>query len=202
VVDAAGQLERLIRPLIPPGNKPLRPAGLAVTERGKIWLSDSENRRVFLLDEDGTLLRAIGDTAQSPDDYVFGLPAGLALDADGNLYVADAGQGLVKKYSPLGVFLLAIGGSDAAPGPLDTPRDVAVDESGTVFVTDTERGVQVFAADGTYEGAMNEGEAGGSAQAAGDAFAISAGSGRLYVIDGASRLDVLRSGEAALHHSD
>ncbi len=59
----------------------------------------------------------------------FSAPQGIALDAAGNVYVADWGNGRVQKFDKNGVFLLQFGG-----GALLSPVGVAVDPSGNVFV--------------------------------------------------------------------
>jgi hypothetical protein len=58
----------------------------------------------------------------------------------------------VKKYSPKGVFLAAIGHHELA-----RPEAVAVDDQGNVFVTDDEhRAVFAFAPDGTFLGSFGK----------------------------------------------
>jgi streptogramin lyase len=74
----------------------------------------------------------------------FTLPAGLAVDNAGNVYVADAGNNLIRMISPAGV-VSTLAGSGAA-GAFDNnvptmvffnnPTGVAVDDSGNVYVAD------------------------------------------------------------------
>jgi len=122
VVEPPGVVDSVITPQVPPGHSPVAPAGIVVTERGEIWLSDQANHRVIQLNDQGELLGVIGEGAASSGDSGFNAPGGLALDELGNLYVADTGNGVVKQYSPLGVFLGAIG-----EGHLARPRAVALD---------------------------------------------------------------------------
>jgi hypothetical protein len=114
------------------------------------------NREVRVFDAGGILVRTItlAGTQQ---------PAGLGLDMDGNLYVADGGLDKVLRlvavlgYAPDpelsgdGFF----GSSGSGPGELHSPVDVAVAQIGDalrVFVADAGNGrVQRFALDGAFE---------------------------------------------------
>jgi len=152
VVTSSGQIERVIKPRVPTGEEPLRPAGIVVTAQGEIWLSDSANHRVLLLNEQGELLNMIGKGAQSSGEEGFNTPGGLTLDQQGNLYVVDTLNRQVKKYSPQGAFLTAIG-----KDRLDQPKAVAVDASGKTFVSDDKSAtVKVFGPDGSYLGSVGK----------------------------------------------
>ena len=72
-------------------------------------------------------------------------PASLAVDATGNVYVADPGSGFVHKFDPQGHPLLSF--LDPA---LSHPDSIAVDLGGAIYVTDPARGsVFIFYPDGT-----------------------------------------------------
>lgn len=152
ILGSSGKIDGLIRSVVPAGEAPFRTAGIALTRSGEIWISDSANHRVILLNSIGEYERIIGEGAPSTSSEGFDTPAGLAIDSDGNLYVADSRNGVVKKYSPTGVFLQAIG-----EGRLRLPTSVAVDEAGQVFVSDEAAHlVSVFGANGSYIGSISE----------------------------------------------
>ncbi|HEX8917142.1 MAG TPA: NHL repeat-containing protein [Chloroflexota bacterium] len=86
-------------------------------------------------------------------------PAGLAVDARGNLYVADAGNFRVVEIGPGGRLLAHFGDADLRPGPGSPPRpgglgmeatgptSLAVDAHGTVYVADLNGStIRVFSA--------------------------------------------------------
>jgi sugar lactone lactonase YvrE len=154
IVDSAGQIESVIKPVIPAGQAPFVPAGIALTASGGIWVSDSANHRVLLLNARGEFQQVIGDGVPEASSQGFNTPGGLAVDTDGNLYVADTLNRVVKKYSPMGIFLETIG-----EGRLDLPSAVAVGEEGKVFVSDeTAHLVSVFGPDGAYLGSIGQGQ--------------------------------------------
>jgi tripartite motif-containing protein 71 len=112
-------------------------------------------------------------------------PAGVAIGAHGEIYVADTGEDLIKRYSPTGVPLGAWGGPGSTPGHFHGPVALAVDAaSGDVYVADTGNDrIQKFTAAGHYLG-----EWGAPGGAAGelrgpDGIAVDAGEG-VFVADG------------------
>lgn len=78
----------------------------------------------------------------SATDAVLNCPKGIAVDHDGNIYVADAGNHRVRKISGGLISTIAGGGSSmgddgpATDGQLDDPIGVSVDKAGNVYVTD------------------------------------------------------------------
>lgn len=153
VVNSSGKIEEAITPVLPPGELPPVPAGIAVGSYGDVWLSDAANHRVLLLDRHGAFQLVLGEGVASSDPKGLDTPGGLATDRGGSLYVADSGNGVVKKFSPMGVLMDAFG-----EGVLDVPSAVAVSETGTIFVSDEgARVVSAFAPDGTYLGSIGEG---------------------------------------------
>jgi len=64
-------------------------------------------------------------------------PAGLAVDQEGNLYVADSGNHRVQKFDRDGLFLAEVGGTGSGNGQFNEPWGVAVDAQGNVYVADT-----------------------------------------------------------------
>lgn len=72
-------------------------------------------------------------------------PAGLAVDRQGNLYIADAGENSVRRVDKSGTISTAVGtgtpgfNGDGYKGPLtqlNLPLDVAVDNCGNVLIAD------------------------------------------------------------------
>jgi sugar lactone lactonase YvrE len=76
-------------------------------------------------------------------------PTGIALDADGNVLVADTNNGRIEKFSPTGAFLSIIGTKGTGQGQLAAPNGVAVDHAGNIYVADaSNHRVEKLGADG------------------------------------------------------
>jgi DNA-binding beta-propeller fold protein YncE len=67
----------------------------------------------------------------------FNEPAGLTLDASGNLYVTDLLNHRIQKFDPEGRFLSQVGSNGDGEGQFQEPWGVAVDAQGNVWVADT-----------------------------------------------------------------
>jgi sugar lactone lactonase YvrE len=124
------------------------PTGLAIDAAGNLYLADSYNnviRKISTTQVVSTLAGAgsagfnngIGNAAS------FFLPTGVALDASGNVYVADAGNNVIRQISPAGVVttLAGTGASGNTDGSSTTatfnsPQGLAVDPRGNVYVAD------------------------------------------------------------------
>jgi DNA-binding beta-propeller fold protein YncE len=101
------------------------------TASDQLYIADSVLNRVFLLTADG---RLIGERFVPGG---FGRPAGLALDQDGRLYVADVTAGLIHVFAADGLFLRSIGSPDNQDGRFRLPISVAVDATGLIYVNDS-----------------------------------------------------------------
>lgn len=85
-------------------------------------------------------LAGSGNTA---DTGSFNQPMGVAVDASGNVYVADGGNNVIRKISPSGAVSTLAGSGNAASvdgngtaASFNSPSGVAVDAAGNVFVAE------------------------------------------------------------------
>ncbi len=70
-------------------------------------------------------------------DGQFNLPSGVAVDAVGNVYVADTGNNRIQKFDGAGVFITKWGSVGTGNGQFTSPQGVTVDLAGNVYVADT-----------------------------------------------------------------
>ena len=66
----------------------------------------------------------------------FNAPWGVAVDAAGNVYVADVANNRIQRFTGTGAFLTAWGSAGTGNGQFENPRGVTVDAAGNVYVAD------------------------------------------------------------------
>lgn len=158
------------------------PFGVAVDKEGNVYLTDAgESNRVRRVSFEGEVTTLAGGREGFADGpgaaAAFHTPSALALDDEGNLYVADTGNHRVRKISKEGQVSTVAGDGEAgfADGPalaarFNAPVGVAVDKEGNVYVADTYNDrVRLVTKDGqvrTLAGAGTPGHADGPASAA------------------------------------
>jgi YD repeat-containing protein len=126
------------------------PGAIAVDAvRGVIYIADTGNNVIRKVTFDGFVSTFAGSGRGESRDGSgsvagFKTPSGMALDAAGNVYVADTGNDQVRKITPAGVVTTIGGGTHggfadgtAAQSLFSQPRGVACSSSGAVFVADS-----------------------------------------------------------------
>lgn len=128
------------------------PTGIAVDASGNVYVADSGNNAIRKITMPGVVVstlagsglvgaanNAVGTSAS------FDNPNGVAVDAAGNVYVADTYNNLIRKVTPTGAVSTlsgVIGATTLTDGPVATatfskPSGVAVDAAGNVYVADS-----------------------------------------------------------------
>lgn len=127
------------------------PAGVAVDDSGNLFVADTSNGAIRKIAPDGTVTTLAGGSPSGSGDGVgqaakFRLPYGIALDKSGDAYVADAGNGKIRKITPTGV-VTTVAGLSAGYGSVDGvgsaarfnyPGGVALDKAGNLYVLDSQ----------------------------------------------------------------
>lgn len=175
------------------------PNGSAVDKQGNVYISEEGTARIRKISKGGEVTTLAGGTGGTADGtgtaaQFFG-PSGIALDKEGNVYVADQHNNRIRKITPAGVVTTLAGSSAGSADGMGTaaqfyrPTGVVADAQGNIFVADlfnhkirkvTASGTVTTIAGSTY------GFADGSGSAA--KFAFPAGlaldkKGNLYVAD-------------------
>jgi len=81
----------------------------------------------------------------------FHSPAGMAVDPAGNIFVCDAGNSRVQKFTSDGVYLSQFGSFGTDNGQFKNAFDIAIDSNGNLYVSDYQNHrIQKFDANGTF----------------------------------------------------
>jgi len=151
------------------------PMGIAVDAQGNVYVADMYDQSIRKVSPAGVVTTLAGSDSGAESGNTDGVgsaalffnPSAVAVDGAGNVYVADTGNGEVRKVTPSGAVTTLAG----RPQQFVAPAGVAVDASGNVFVSDNDTIREI-----TPGGAITT--VGGSAAVAGSADGI--GSNALF----------------------
>ena len=168
------------------------PTGVATDDRGNVYIADSSNHRIRMVDSRGRIetiagtgVRGFGGDDGPATSASFNYPAAVAAGVDGSLYVADRRNNRIRKIDSAGIVTTIAGngrtgaaeaGTAAIRSPVRSPGAVGVDSVGRVYIPDpgTRR---VYMVDST--GILTVVAGNGEIRASGDGGpATSAGVGR------------------------
>jgi uncharacterized protein (TIGR03437 family) len=115
------------------------PNAIAFDKQGNLYVADTNNNRIRRIDASGMVSTVVGsggpiynqDPACSPDQSSFlRHPQGVAVDAAGDIFIADTGKNRVLKVTPDGT-------QSVIATQLSAPQGVLADGAGNIFVTDS-----------------------------------------------------------------
>jgi serine/threonine protein kinase, bacterial len=125
------------------------PAGVAVDLAGNVYVGDTSNERIRRVTPGGTVSTLAGSGTAAFTDGAgatanFNSPYGVAVDAVGNVYVADQNNHRIRRVTAAGVVTTLAGSGTAtfadgvgAAASFNALTGIAVDAAGTVFVGDS-----------------------------------------------------------------
>lgn len=122
------------------------PSGAAVDSGGNVYVADTSNSRIRRIDPQGNVTTFAGNETSGAADGTgasasFHLPAGVTVDEDDNVYVADTQNHRIRKITPAGVVSTfagtgQTGSTDGVAATFYAPTGVAADGEGNVYVAD------------------------------------------------------------------
>ena len=130
------------------------PGGLAIdTQNRLLYVTDLDLDQVLVYDADSfKLIRKMGTAGHKhelTEPGEFAKPAGVAVDREGNLYVADTWNNRIQIFDADGKLITTFGQEGDGPGYFARPKGVAVDSDGHIWVADgMQDRVQVFNREG------------------------------------------------------
>jgi uncharacterized protein (TIGR03437 family) len=132
------------------------PHGVAVDASGTLYIADTDNHRLRKVGPDGTISTIAGngvygfagDGGPALNAQLYA-PTSLAMDSSGNLYIADTGNGRIRRISRNGAIATVAGCADsghvssddglaATAAVLSGPQGVAVDAAGNLYIAETQ----------------------------------------------------------------
>ena len=128
------------------------PSGAAIDGSGNVYIADTFNSTIRKIAPDGVVSTIAGIAGQSGSvdgqgaTARFSHPSGVALDSGGTVFVADSNNHTIRRITTAGA-VTTLAGSPGKYGSADgtgedarfwSPSGIAVDQSGNLFVADTE----------------------------------------------------------------
>jgi len=194
------------------------PGGL-IYFSGNLYISDLDNNRIRMVNASGTIstfagngtagYSGDGDAATSAE---INTPKGLAVDASGNIYIADEANNRIRKVNTSGIISTVAGngtagysgdGGAATSAEINSPYGVAIDASGNLYIADeannrirmvnTSGTISTIAGNGTA-GFSGDGGAATSAELKHPINVSVDAAGNIYIVDyGNSRIRMLNT---------
>jgi len=183
--------------------------GVAVDAAGNLYIADTSSNRIRKVTPGGTITTVAGNggAVYSGDGgpataASLNWPSGLAVDAAGNLYIADNHNHRIRKATAGGTITTAAGngqqgysgdGGPATAASLNSPYAVAVDSAGNLYIVDSNNNrIRNESSVGTITTAAGNGQQGYSGDG-GPATAASLGSPGGVAVDSAGNLYIADS---------
>lgn len=150
--DAAGTY---LRGWSTPESEKGRPTGLLVDAKGELWVADTHYHRILHYSPDGELLSEFGSEGTGPGQFLY--PTGIAIGADGSIFVSEyGGNDRIQVFTPGGKILRAWGRYGTEPGQFARPQGIAI-AGARLYVADAaNHRIQVFTLEGELRGSWGD----------------------------------------------
>lgn len=121
------------------------PMSLCFDQMGNLYIADSGNHRIRMVDMATGIIMTVagnGEAGYSGDggkatSCNLNFPEGVAVDNEGNIYIADSGNNRIRMAERRSGIIRTIVGGDALKEQLDHPSGLAVDPNRGLYIADT-----------------------------------------------------------------
>jgi RHS repeat-associated protein len=138
---------------------------VATDSSGHVWVADTNHHKIYEYEakNGGTRLLEFGESGKEscssgqPNRVQLAYPQGVAIDPQGNVWIADTGNNRIEEVTPEGSTVKCDGtfGTGAGAGHLEEPLGIAAGPNGNVWVTDAvHTRVVEFGEHGEYKSAF------------------------------------------------
>ena len=134
------------------GNGPLQfyyPIGITVhPTTGQIFIADSGNYRIQVLNKDLTYSHSFGKEGSSPEQFNY--PCDVTFDNEGYLYVADCNNHCIKKFTSTGQHISTFSSQGSNPGQIKEPSFIIIDNN-LLYVSEWDNNrISIFDTNGCF----------------------------------------------------
>lgn len=188
------------------------PEAVAVDSAGNVYIADTFNNAIRKVSPSGIITTFAGGAyGYTGDDGLatsatLAAPYGVAIDSNGNVYIADTRNSVIRKIDASGIITTVAGngtygytgdGGQATSATLSYPYNIAVDKNGNLYIADranyvirmvTPAGIISTVAGNNSSGYSGDGGAATSAQLGDPAGVAVDGSGNLYIADSTNQV--------------
>jgi len=173
------------------------PAGIAIDAQNNIYIAEINNNLIRKITAAGVVSTIAGIPTAPSAGYVdntgalaaFNSPNSLAVDASGNIYVADQGNSAIRKVTPAGV-TTTLAGNPTQPTLVNLPAGLTIDKAGNLYIADESGRIMEFTTTNTLNLLAGSINVAGFVDGAGTAAQFSKpqgitvdASGNIYVAD-------------------
>ena len=187
------------------------PSGVAVDGSGNLYIADSYNNRIRMVAKGSGIITTVAGNNRNPNfgfsgdggpatEAALWQPTGVCVDGYGNLFIVDSGNSRIRKVEAASGIIFTVAGNgsrdfsgDGSPATMAgmTPRSVAADRTGNLFISGNNRVRRIAAGDEIIRTIAGNGDNafsgdGGAATAAalnGPAGIAAEGAGNLFIAD-------------------